>query len=107
MVILLLTSIYILAFEVLNIDLRIYIMLFIVLISAYRASKKLKVSIFNVLDFYPFDITLPRVIEYISSVFYFLYFYIKTDVVLDVSFFITLFTFATLFYYYFFKDLSN
>lgn len=107
MVIFLLTFIYLLAFEVFEIDLRLYLIAFIVLIAAYRASKNLKISIFNFLDFYPIKITLNRIIEFISSIMYFLYFYLKTNVAYDITFIITLLTFSTLFYYYFFRNLSD
>lgn len=41
MVIFLLTFIYILIFEEFKIDMRFYLMLFIILMAAYRASKKI------------------------------------------------------------------
>jgi hypothetical protein len=77
MVISLLTFIYIMIFEIFDIDLRLYTALFIILIAAYRASKNLKISVFNILDFYPMKITTSRIIEFLSSVMFFLYFYIK------------------------------
>ena len=64
MVIFLLTFIYILIFEEFKIDMRFYLMLFIILMAAYRASKKLQTSVFNFLDFY-----------------HYLYFCIKSDII--------------------------
>lgn len=107
MVISLLTFIYIMIFEIFNIDLRLYTALFIILIAAYRASKNLKISVFNILDFYPLKITTSRIIEFLSSVMFFLYFYIKTNVAFGFTFIVTLFTFSVFFYYYFFRNLSD
>lgn len=107
MVISLLTFIYIMIFEIFDIDLRLYTALFIILIAAYRASKNLKISIFNILDFYPMKITTSRIIEFLSSVMFFLYFYIKTNVAFGFTFIVTLFTFSVFFYYYFFRNLSD
>lgn len=107
MVVLLLTLVYVLFFEIMNMDLRLYIMLFIVLASMYKSSKKQKISLFNFLDFYPIEINSHRIIEFSSSLLFFLYFYIKTNVPFNITFLITLFTFSTLFYYYFFKNLSD
>lgn len=107
MVVLLLTLIYIMAFEIIKIDLRLYLMMFIVLISMYRASKNLKTSIFAFLDFYPIRINSNRIREFMSSLLFFLYFYIKTEVTFNITFVISLFTFSIFFYYYFFRDLCE
>lgn len=107
MVISLLTFIYMMIFEIFDIDLRLYTALFIILIAAYRAYKNLKISVFNILDFYPIKITTSRIIEFLSSVMFFLYFYIKTDVAFGFTFIVTLLTFSTFFYYYFFRNLSD
>lgn len=71
MVIFLLTFIYILIFEEFKIDMRFYLMLFIILMAAYRASKKLQTSVFNFLDFYPIKFTPTRVLELLSSILFF------------------------------------
>lgn len=107
MVIFLLTFIYILIFEEFKIDMRFYLMLFIILMAAYRASKKLEISVFNFLDFYPIKITPTRVLELLSSILFFLYLYIRTNVPFNAVFLITLFTFSIFFYYFLFRNISD